>query len=104
MSDKLGSMLLACVVFTSLFMIGYYERKISLSSIEKKELIEKNRKVSELYQKTKRNLDQIKNQIGFCKDTNKKIGIKCLQIINECKDIIENKKNCYRAEYLERQP
>lgn len=102
MSDKLGSMLLACVVFTSLFLIGHYERKLSLASIEKKELVEKNRKVSELYQKTNQNLEGCRQERGWCSDKNKAIMTKCGQMFLMCKDIIENKKNCYRAEYLER--
>lgn len=102
MKDKLGSMLLACVIFTSLFLVGHYERKLSLAFIQKKELTEKNRKVSELYQKTNKKLEEVKQQMSFCREANKRIGTKALQIIEECKDIIENKKNCYRAEYLER--
>lgn len=103
MSEKLGFILLGFVVVVSLTLIGHYERKLSLASVEKKELVEKNRKVSELYQKTNKKLEETQQQMSFCRETNKRIGTKALQIIEECKDIIENKKNCYRAEYLERE-
>ena len=70
---------------------------------QEKELVEKNRKVSELYHRTDKKLEQTEQTVSLCRETNKRMGMKALQIIAECKDIIENKKNCYRAEYLERE-
>lgn len=102
MSDRIGGAILVAFGAISVFVVGYYERRLSLASVEKKELIEKNRKMSELYQKTKTKLEQTGQQVGFCRDINKKIGTKTLEIIAECKDIIENKKNCRKAEFLER--
>ena len=103
MAEKLFSILLGCVVVVTLVLIGSYERTLSLASIEKKELIEKNRKVSELYQKTNSKLQGCWQERGLCSDKNKMLMTKCGEMFIMCKDIIENKKNCYRAEYLERE-
>ena len=103
MSEKLFPLLLGCLTVVSLALIGTYERRLGLASIEKKELVEKNRKVSELYQKTNQNLEGCRQEKGWCSDKNKAIMTKCGQMFLMCKDIIENKKNCYRAEYLERE-